>query len=326
MNIIGSDVKTELIQHQHRWANRLQTSLLILFLIGISSFSGSLLFGEVGLWLAIGGAIVALFLEPIAAWRLTLQLYRARPIYPDEAPNLWHAIRLLAERAELPSTPVLYYVPSSMINAFAIGNRNHAAIALTDGLLRQLSQRELVGVLGHEIAHIANGDLKVMGLADFVSRLTNLFSGAGQLMVLISLPVLFLEGYNVEFNLPALLILIFSPHLAILAQLGLSRVREYDADLKSAILTGDPMGLAHALVRIEKVSGSWLKLLLPGWGNPQPSWLRSHPPTEERVKRLQQYANSYPNRQRLSLADLPANYVLQILNHSPRWRIGGLWR
>jgi len=326
VNIIGSNAKTVLIQHQHRWANRLQTSLLILFLIGISSFSGSLLFGELGLWLAIGGAIFAVFLEPIAAWRLTLQLYRARPIYPDEAPNLWHAIRVLAERAELPSIPVLYYVPSSMINAFAIGNRNHAAIALTDGLLSQLSQRELVGVLGHEIAHIANGDLKVMGLADFVSRLTNLFSGAGQLMVLISLPVLFLEGYNIEFNLPALLILIFSPHLAILAQLGLSRVREYDADLKSATLTGDPMGLAYALARIEKVSGSWLKILLPGWGNPEPSWLRSHPPTEERVKRLQQYSNSYPNGPRLSLADLPANYVLQVLNHSPRWRIGGLWR
>lgn len=326
MNTIGRRAKTESIQHQHRWANRLQTGLLIVFLIGISSLSGSLIFGEAGLWLAIGGAIFALFLEPIAAWRLTLQLYRARPIHPEQAPNLWHAMRVLAARAELPATPVLYYVPSSMINAFAIGNRDHAAIALTDGLLSQLSQRELVGVLGHEIAHIANGDLKVMGLADFVSRLTNLFSGAGQLMLLISLPLLILEGYNLDFNLPALLILIFSPHLAILAQLGLSRVREYDADLTSATLTGDPMGLAYALARIEKVSGSWLTILLPGWGNPEPSWLRSHPPTDERVRRLQQYVNSYPNRQRLMLADLTSGYVLQGLNQSPRWRIGGLWR
>lgn len=316
----------ESIRHRHLWVNRLQTALLVLFLIGISGLSGGLLFGEMGLWLALGSAMFALLFEPIAAWRLTLQLYRARPLHPDQAPVLWDIVRVLAERAELPSTPVLYYVPSSVINAFAVGNRKHSAIALTDGLLGQLSQRELVGVLGHEIAHIAHGDLKVMGLADYVSRLTHLFSGAGQLLVVISLPVLFLEGYGIEFNLPALLILIFSPHLAILAQLGLSRVREYDADLKSALLTGDPMGLAYALARIEKAGASWWALVLPGWGNPEPSWLRSHPPTELRIKRLQQYADSNPYRQRLAVAEWAPNGFVRVVSRAPRWYIGGLWR
>lgn len=316
----------DLIQHQHHWANRLQTALLMLFLLGISSLTGSMLFGEPGLWLAIGSAFFALLFEPVAAWRLTLQLYRARPIYPAEDSFLWQTVRILADRAELPAMPTLYYVPSSVINAFAIGNRKHSAIALTDGLLAQLSQRELIGVLAHEIAHIAHGDLKVMGLADYISRLTNLFSVAGQLIVVFSLPVFLTANTTIEFNFPALLILIFSPHLAILAQFGLSRVREYEADLKAAALTGDPLGLAYALSNIERVSGNWLAVLLPGWGNPEPSWLRSHPPTEERIRRLQQYADNMPARQRLSVSGLPLNSISRVIARPPRWRIGGLWR
>ena len=83
---------------------------------------------------------------------------------------------MLAERASLPGTPVLYYVPSRLINAFAVGNAKRSAIALTDGLLRNLPRRELAAVIAHEVAHIAHGDLRVMGLADYVSRLTHLFS------------------------------------------------------------------------------------------------------------------------------------------------------
>jgi heat shock protein HtpX len=86
------------------------------------------------------------------------------------------------------------------------------------------------------------------------------------------------------------------------------------------------MGLAYALARIERVSGSWLAILLPGWGNPEPSWLRSHPATEERIKRLEQYAQSYPYQQVLSEIELPPNYVFKVSRHAPRWRIGGLWR
>lgn len=282
---------------RHRWHNRLQTVLLVLTLLGIAAVAGSLLLGDGGLWLALAAAGFTLLLEPAAASGLTLRLYGARPLHPDEAPDLWAVLRELAARAGLPTVPVPHYVPSGVVNAFATGSKHHAAIALTDGLLRSLTPRELTGVLGHEIAHIANEDLRVMGLADSISRLTHLLALLGQLAV--------------------------APQLALLAQLGLSRVREFDADRLAAELTGDPHGLASALAKIERVSRSWRAWLLPGWGNPEPSWLRTHPATAERIERL------------LELAPPPAmppfpsarfDPEVTVSPRPPRWRTGGLWR
>ena len=116
-----------------------------------------------------------------------------------------------------------------------------------------------------------------MGLADSVSRLTSLLAMVGQIAIVFSLPAL-LAG-AVAVNWPGLLLLAASPQLALLAQLGLSRVREFDADRLAAELTGDPQGLASALAKIERVSRSWRAWLRPGWGNPEPSWLRTHPAT-----------------------------------------------
>ena len=306
---------------RHRWLNRLQTALLVLTLLGIAAVAGSLLLGDGGLWLALAAAGFTLLLEPAAASGLTLRLYGARPLHPDEAPDLWAVLHELAARAGLPAVPVPHYVPSGVVNAFATGSKHHAAIALTDGLLRSLTPRELTGVLGHEIAHIANEDLRVMGLADSISRLTHLLALLGQLAIVLSLPALLL-GVT-EVNWPALLLLAVAPQLALLAQLGLSRVREFDADRLAAELTGDPHGLASALAKIERVSRSWRAWLLPGWGNPEPSWLRTHPATAERIERL------------LELAPPPAmppfpsaRFVPEVTvsPRPPRWRTGGLWR
>ena len=306
---------------RYRWLNRLQTALLVLTLPGTAAVAGSLLLGDGGLWLALAAAGFTLLLEPAAASGLTLRLYGARPLYPDEAPDLWAVLRELAARAGLPAVPVPHYVPSGVVNAFATGSKHHAAIALTDGLLRSLTPRELTGVLGHEIAHIANEDLRVMGLADSISRLTHLLALLGQLAIVLSLPALLLGV--AEVNWPALLLLAVAPQLALLAQLGLSRVREFDADRLAAELTGDPHGLASALAKIERVSRSWRAWLLPGWGNPEPSWLRTHPATAERIERL------------LELAPPPAmppfpsaRFVPEVTvsPRPPRWRTGGLWR
>ena len=306
---------------RHRWLNRLQTALLVLTLLGIAAVAGSLLLGDGGLWLALAAAGFTLLLEPAAASGLTLRLYGARPLHPNEAPDLWAVLRELAARAGLPAVPVPHYVPSGVVNAFATGSKHHAAIALTDGLLRSLTPRELTGVLGHEIAHIANEDLRVMGLADSISRLTHLLALLGQLAIVLSLPALLLGV--AEVNWPALLLLAVAPQLALLAQLGLSRVREFDADRLAAELTGDPHGLASALAKIERVSRSWRAWLLPGWGNPEPSWLRTHPATAERIERL------------LELAPPPAmppfpsaRFVPEVTvsPRPPRWRTGGLWR
>lgn len=309
--------------NRHAWTNRLQTLLLILTLLGLSALAGGLLLGREGLWIALGAAVLALLLEPGAASWLTLRLYRARPLPPAAAPDLWRVLELLAQRAGLPATPVPHDVPSPLVNAFAVGSRRRSAIALTDGLLRTLSGRELTGVLAHEVAHIAHGDLRVMGLADYVSRLTSLFALAGQFLLLLALPWMWLMA--VEINWWGLILLALAPHAALLAQLGLSRVREFDADRAAAVLTGDPQGLASALARIEGVSRSWRGLLLPGWGNPEPSWLRTHPATETRIRRLLALARETPR----STPPLPAVAWRAQDRPSParpRWRLGGFWR
>jgi heat shock protein HtpX len=232
---------------------------------------------------------------------------------------------VLAERAGLPAVPALYYLPSPVINAFTVGSAGSSAIALTDGLLRHLSPREIAGVLAHEVAHIAHGDLRVMGLADFVSRLTSLFSLTGQFLLLVNLPWLLTAEVNI--NWPALLLLVFSPQLALLAQLRLSRVREFDADLKAAALTGDPKGLAQALAHIEQASRSWRSLLLPGWGNPEPSWLRTHPTTPERIRRLLELVPATPAPTPwLPGSGTVPGFITVPVTRPPRWRIGGLWR
>ena len=305
----------------HAWINRLQTLLLIATLLGITALAGALLLGKDGAWIALGASVLALLLEPRTSW-LTLRLYRAEPLPPALAPDLWHALEQLATRAALPAVPIPHYVPSPMVNAFAVGNRERSAIALTDGLLRSLPGRELAGVLAHEVAHIAHGDLRVMGLADYVSRLTSLFALTGILVGFIALPAMFVM--DVGINWSGLLLLAVSPHIALLVQLGLSRVREFDADRMAAELTGDPAGLAAALARIDAVSRSWRRLLLPGWGNPEPSWLRTHPATEARIARLRTLPTTL-REQGPSVSIWPDTGTRRPSRRSPRWRVGGFW-
>lgn len=307
------------VSRQHATRNLLQSFLLVVVLLAICGLGGYLIFGPAGFGMAVVAGLLALLLQPAAATRMTLRLYRARALRPDEAPGLWRMLALLAERAGLPSIPVPHHVPSPMVNAFAVGSRRASAIALTDGLLRRLDVAELNGVLAHEVAHIAHGDLRVMGLADYVSRITAFFALAAQLYLLLSLPAL-LAG-SVQLNWLAMAVLLLSPQLALLAQLGLSRVREFEADRAAAELTGDPDALARALMRIERVTRSWRAWLMPGWGNPEPSWLRTHPLTEERVDRLRQML---PPQKPLD-AFMIDEFSEHPERHRPRWFPGGFW-
>lgn len=135
-----------------------------------------------------------------------------------------------------------------------------------------------------------------------------------------------IEG-TAAINCVGILILALSPHLALVAQFGLSRVREFDADLEAARISGDPVGLARALAKIEQVNRSWRNWLLPGWGNPDPSWLRTHPATEERIRRLQHVqsvsfgAEEWATSRRWQSGDMRA----QPVRSGPRWRLGGYW-
>jgi len=306
---------------KHAALNRLQTLLLVGVLLAIGGLAGFVLFGEVGLWTALAAMLLTLLIEPLAATRLTLALYQARPIAPAAAPQLWRTLETLATRAGLAAVPVPHYIASPVVNAFAVGSRRQSAIALTDGLLARLTPRELAAVLAHEVAHIAHDDLRVMGLADYVSRLTGIFALVGQVLILLYLPGWLFGGADVPWL--GLIVLVFSPHLALLAQLGLSRVREFDADLAAAQLTGDPHALASALAKIEQVSRGWRAWLLPGWGNPEPSWLRTHPATEERIRRLLALDLSAPTDSGLLPTFTPAT---RLARRSPRWYPGGIWR
>ena len=269
------------VQRQHNFRNTLHTILLV---AGTGLIMGALayvMFGWVGLVAAtVFGAIGIAGLGQVSP-KMVLGLYKARPLEEHEAPQLHEIMRQLAKRADLPSVPTLHYVPTKMMNAFAVGRREDSAVAVTDGLLRAMTMRQLSGILAHEVAHIKSGDLKVMGLADVLNRITSLLSNIG----LLGIPLVFGTGMNVP--VVGLLLMIAAPTLGGLLQLGLSRAREYDADLDGASLTGDPEGLASALkVLEERQGGKWEGLVLPGSRLPQPSLLRTHPKTEDRIARL----------------------------------------
>jgi heat shock protein HtpX len=311
----------ERIRHKRR--NRLQSLLLLTGMALLLSLCGWTIAGEDGVfWALLMGGVSLVFGPQVSPW-LTLRMYGAIPIHPAEMPALFQVLRQISDRAGLRHPPRLYYVPTRVLNAFAVGRREEAAVALTDGLLRTLTLRELAGVLAHEISHIRNNDLGIMTLADVMNRLTSAMWLAGMVLLVMSLPVLVLEGNLVLWLLIGLLVL--SPTIASLLQLALSRTREYDADLDAAGLTGDPRGLASALEKLERYQGGLFEtLLLPGRRVPQPSLLRTHPPTRDRITRLlalePEAARRIPGR---ASEALPARF--RAVPGGPRWRATGLW-
>jgi len=272
-------------RRRHKIKNVAQSVLLLGGMIALLALCGWLVFGPDGL-LGMGlGAALALLFSPRVSPQMVLRLYRARELRSRDLPEVVDAVARLADRAGLERPPRLCYVPSALLNAFAVGDRDDAAIVVTDGLLRTLTLRELLGVLAHEISHVRNNDLWLMGLADVVGRLNRLMTLFGLALLILGLP-LWLTGAA---SLPLLLIplLLFAPQLTVLLQLALSRSREFDADLDAAGLTGDPEGLAAALLKLERFQrGLWEQILMPGYRLPEPSLLRTHPPTAQRVERL----------------------------------------
>jgi heat shock protein HtpX len=269
------------VQSRHNFRNTLHTILLIVgtgLIMGILAYT---MFGWLGLLgAALFGALGIASLGRVSP-KMVLGLYKARPLLEHEAPELHQVMRELSKRAGLPAIPTLHYVPTKMMNAFAVGRAEDSAVAVTDGLLRAMNMRQISGILAHEVSHIKSGDLKVMGLADVLNRITSILSNIG----LIGIPVVFGTGINVPFF--GLGLMIAAPTLGGLLQLGLSRAREYDADLDGATLTGDPEGLASALAILEeKQGGKWEGLILPGSRLPQPSLLRTHPKTADRIAKL----------------------------------------
>lgn len=266
---------------RHNLRNRLHSAILIAATALLAAAIAWTVYGPDGLlWAAVLGGVGIWALGHVSP-KMILSLYRARPLQSHEAPELHRLVAELAGKAGLPAVPQLHYVHSKMLNAFAVGRAEDSGIAVTDGLLRAMSLRQIAGIIAHEMSHIRNGDLRVMGLADVLNRITGVMSTMG----LIGIPFMLGTGWNIP--LPGLLLLIFAPTMGGLLQMALSRAREYDADLDGATLTGDPEGLASALASLERIQKvNWEGLILPGSRLPEPSLLRSHPRTEDRIARL----------------------------------------
>lgn len=311
-------------RRRHKRRNQLQSALLLGGMAALLALCGWSVAGIEGVvWTLLLGGLMIAFTPRLPPYWL-LRMYGAHRLHQAELGELHQLLRWLAARAGLDRAPELYYVPSPVLNAFAVGRPEHALIALTDGLLRHLNLRELAGVLAHEISHIRNDDLWLMTLADVISRLTGAMALVGVMLLAMNLPLVLLGADTFPWLL--ILLLILAPPIGSLLQLALSRTRELEADLDAAGLTGDPAGLASALAKLERYQmRPWEGLLLPGRRVPEPSILRTHPDTRERIERLLAL-RAPPTAPRLPeprLVIVPARF--HPVRRRPRWRATGLW-
>lgn len=278
--------------YSHFWLNLFHTFLLFAAMGLQLALLGWVIAGSDGAFLALFSGLLVLFLLPKVSPALVLRSYGARPLPRERAPEIHAILRELARRAGLPAVPGLFYLPEPNPVAFSTGDRNQPAVVLSSGLVNLLEPEEIAGVLAHETAHLKNNDVRLMNLADAMSRITGAFSLAGQGLVLVLLPLYLLGGEMPPWG--AILLLLAAPYLSALIQLGLSRVREYHADATAVWLAGEAEGLASALEKLEYGSRNWwARIFLPD-REEAPSLFRTHPETGKRLERLRSLAGASP--------------------------------
>ncbi|MCS7244554.1 MAG: zinc metalloprotease HtpX [candidate division WOR-3 bacterium] len=275
--------------------NQFKTLILLATLSALFIVIGGYLGGEIGLTIALGFAILFNLFSYFFSDKIVLSMYRAKEITETDNPKLYNMVREVAIKAGIPM-PRVYIIEEESPNAFATGrNPKHSAVAFTTGILRLLDERELKGVIAHEIAHIKNRDILISTIsAIIVSAITYLVEMAKWAMI-------FRGSSNRENHNPILdiLVILLAPIAAIIIQMAISRSREFLADETGAKIIRDPIALANALDKIQNYAYK-----VPLEANPSTSHLfiippileglfklfSTHPPTEERIKRLKQLA------------------------------------
>ncbi len=275
--------------------NYMKTTLLLAAMSAIVLFIGSQIRGGAYLPLALAFAILMNGVAYFFSDKIAILSARAKPVTESEYPELYRIVRGLAGRAGMPM-PKLYVSPSQQPNAFATGrNPKHAAVAVTQGILPILTSRELEGVLAHELSHVRNRDILISSVAATMGAI---------IMFLARLAWFIPLGGDRDRNpLAELALLILGPIAALLIQMAVTRSREFGADSSGARLTADPLALANALRKIEAHSRG----TMPATSSPSTAHLfisnpfkfsgggmaklfSTHPPTAERVARLEAMA------------------------------------
>ncbi|WP_297455910.1 zinc metalloprotease HtpX [Persephonella sp.] len=279
----------------------IKTVLLLGVLTGLFIVVGKILGGHTGMIIAFFFAMIMNFMAYWFSDKMALAMYGAREIPYEEAPWLHDMVEELARNAGIPK-PKIYLAPIDIPNAFATGrNPEHAVVAVTSGILNVLSPEELRGVLAHEIAHVKNRDILISSIAatigGAISMLTelafwaNIFGGRD-------------EEDGIGNLLGSLIMLIVAPIAAMLIQMAISRSREYAADATGAKICGCPLSLARALEKLEIAAQklapiaereinpgtAHMMIVNPLRGSAIASLFSTHPPTEERIRRLYQMA------------------------------------
>ncbi|MBN8488790.1 MAG: zinc metalloprotease HtpX [Burkholderiales bacterium] len=273
--------------------NLLKTAVLMAAITALFMTIGQLLGGQTGMMIAL---LVALGMNVFSYWfsdKMVLRMYNAQEVTEQTAPQFYRMVAELAAKAQLPM-PKVYLINEDAPNAFATGrNPSHAAVAATTGILRVLSERELRGVMAHELAHVKHRDILISTISATM---------AGAIGMLANFGMMFggrdSEGRPVN-PLVSILVMILAPLAASLIQMAISRAREFEADRGGAEISGDPAALASALQKIHRIARgiplqaaeahpetAQMMIMNPLSGGGLRGLFSTHPSTEERVERL----------------------------------------
>jgi heat shock protein HtpX len=280
--------------------NSVKTVLLLGLLSGLVLFAGEALGGRTGLEYGLVIAVAMNFFSYFFSERLSLMMYRAQPVTPQENPEVYARVyplvQGLTQRMGLPM-PRLWLIPEAQPNAFATGrNPHHASVAFTEGILSLMTDRELEGVVAHELGHVLHRDILISSVAaTLAAAITFLARMAGWAAMF--------GGYERDREddrggaFGGLLMIILAPIAALLIQMAISRSREYSADQASAKYTGSPDGLISALGKLERgveripmdatPATAHMFILNPFSGGGLMKLFSTHPSTEDRIARLQ---------------------------------------